>query len=73
MCIQSHSPINCQWNTFKHNYIVILVLAILPLALGATAPSEFYWSYPFTVYYIFAIINAEALVVSQNIFLQPSW
>lgn len=72
MCIQRHSPIDCQWNTFKHNYIVILVLAILPLALGATAPSEFYWSYPFSVYYIFAIINAEPLVVCQKIILQTS-
>lgn len=35
---QSRPPVHCQWNTFRLNYIVILVLAALPSALGVTAP-----------------------------------
>lgn len=40
-------------------YIAILILAILPLALGEAALSEVHWSHAFTVYYIFVFIRAE--------------
>lgn len=60
MYIQSHSAVHCQWNIFRHNYFVIPVLDMLPLAEGATS---FHWSYPITIYYIFAVAKAETVVV----------
>lgn len=32
---ESRPPVHCQWNTFRLNYIVILVLAALPLGSGS--------------------------------------
>lgn len=42
---ESRPPVHCQWNTFRLNYIVSLVLAALPSALEVTAPPGFCCSY----------------------------
>lgn len=59
MCIQSQSAVHSQWNIFGHNYFVIPVLDILPLAEAAT----FHWSYPITIFCSFAVTEAETVVV----------